>query len=75
MTDHGKVEQRQIIDSGNWMVRSGLILLGSMLIAGGLFVVEHRTHVFTDNAFLIALLTLCIGVHFFMHRGHGNGGR
>lgn len=36
---------------------------------------EHRVHLFTGTAVLIALLALCVGMHFFMHGGHaGHGG-
>jgi hypothetical protein len=27
----------------------------------------------TGNTFIIALLAFCVGVHFFLHRGHDPG--
>lgn len=43
-------------------------------VAGVLLVYEHRMHVFTGDALLIGLLAACIGVHLFMHGGHGRRG-
>jgi hypothetical protein len=41
---------------------------------GVMLVYEHRMHVFTGDAVLIGLLAACIGVHLFMHAGHGRHG-
>ena len=54
--------------------RDGVVLLAFLAIAGILLVYEHRVHVFTGNGVLIALLAACIGMHLFMHGGHGHGG-
>lgn len=40
-------------------------------VIGVLLIYEHRMHVFTGDALLIGLLAACIGVHLFMHGGHG----
>jgi peptidoglycan/LPS O-acetylase OafA/YrhL len=40
-------------------------------VIGALLLYEHRIHVFTGDALLIGLLAACIGVHLFMHGGHG----
>jgi len=54
--------------------RAGMVLLAFLAIAGFLLVFEHRAHIFTGNGVLIALLAACIGMHLFMHGGHGHGG-
>lgn len=51
--------------------RAGVVLLAFLAIGGFLLVFEHRTHIFTGNGILIALLAICIGMHLFMHGGHG----
>jgi hypothetical protein len=56
------------------LTRSGLVLVGFLGIGGLLLAYEHRVHVFTGNAFLVALLALCVGMHFFMHGSHGGHG-
>jgi len=32
---------------------------------------EHRVHLFVGNGLLVLLLLGCVGMHFFMHGGHG----
>lgn len=56
-----------------WRSRAGMVLLGFAAIAGLLLTYEHRVHLFTGNGLLLAFLALCIGMHFFMHGGHGGG--
>ena len=51
--------------------RAGIVLLAFLAIAGFLLAFEHRAHIFTGNGVLIALLAACIGMHLFMHGGHG----
>ena len=46
--------------------------LGFLVIAGYFLFTEHRAHVLPYLPFL--LLLACPLMHFFMHRGHGNGG-
>ena len=45
----------------------GLIVLGA--IAAYFLLSEHRAHFFAALPFL--LLLACVGVHVFMHHGHG----
>jgi hypothetical protein len=52
-------------------LRLGTVLIGFLAIAGLLLVYEHRIHIITGNGVLIALLVLCVGMHVFMHSGHG----
>lgn len=54
--------------------RSAIVLVAFLAIAGLMLTYEHRVHIFTGNRILIALLALCVGMHFFMHRGHGGHG-
>jgi heme/copper-type cytochrome/quinol oxidase subunit 4 len=57
-----------------WMSRFGMVLL-VFLVIGGLFLVyEHRMHLLNGDLFPILLLLVCIGMHLFMHRGHGGHG-
>lgn len=57
-----------------WRSRTGMILIAFLAVAALLIGYEHRVHVFTGNGVLIALLALCVGMHFFMHGGHGGNG-
>ena len=54
-----------------WRSRTGLVAIGFVLIAGSLFLFEHRLHVLGYLPFL--LLLACPLLHVFMHRGHGHG--
>ncbi len=57
---------------GNFLrSRSGVAFLTLMTIAGLLLAYEHRAHVFTGTAMLVALLGVCIAMHVFMHGGRG----
>jgi heme/copper-type cytochrome/quinol oxidase subunit 4 len=51
--------------------RSGFALLVFLAIGAFLLASEHRAHIFTSNGFLVLLLIACVGMHFFMHGGHG----
>lgn len=52
---------------------SGLTLCIFLAVAGVFLWVEHRGHVLGALPLLLPLL-ICIGMHFFMHRGHGGHG-
>ncbi|MGF1610265.1 MAG: DUF2933 domain-containing protein [Kiloniellales bacterium] len=53
----------------------GWALCTFLLVAGVLLSIEHRAHILGVLPLLLPLL-ICIGMHFFMHRGHGgHGGR
>lgn len=59
-------------NGGFWTSRSG-IALAIFLVVGGLFLIyEHRIHLLTGSTPIVALLALCVGVHFFLHR-HADG--
>ena len=51
--------------------RTGLVLLGFVVIAGALLLTEHRAHVL--GALIYLPLLLCPLMHMFMHGGHGHG--
>jgi len=57
-----------------WKSRSGMVLITFLAVAGLLLAYEHRVHIFTGSGILIALLALCVGMHMFMHGGHGSHG-
>ncbi len=55
-----------------WRSPTKLPLVVFLAIAGYFLWTEHRAHVIE---FLPWILVLgCVGMHFFMHRGHGHGG-
>lgn len=56
-----------------WRSRTGLALLVFLAFAGFLLVTEHWAHVVGILPLALPLL-LCLGMHFFMHGGHGHGG-
>lgn len=43
-------------------------------VAALLLVFEHWTHIGGSNVLTSALLLACVGMHFFMHAGHGSHG-
>jgi hypothetical protein len=56
-----------------WRSPVGLVLCGFLAIAALLVLLEHRAHLLGLWP-LAALLLVCGGMHFFMHRGHGGHG-
>jgi Protein of unknown function (DUF2933) len=52
--------------------RYGLGLLVFLSIAGYFLWAEHQAHIM-GFAPLVLLLGACLGMHFFMHGGHGGG--
>lgn len=50
-------------------------MLGFAALASLLLAYEHRVHLFTGSGLLLVFVALCVGMHFFMHGGHGGGGR
>ena len=51
---------------------TGLVLLAFLAIAAFFLITEHTAHVFGILPY--ALLLLCLVLHLFMHRGHGDHG-
>jgi len=56
---------------GFWRSRAGTTFLVFLAIAALLLGYEHRVHLFAGNGLLVLLLLGCVGMHFFMHGGHG----
>jgi DUF2933 family protein len=52
--------------------RTGLVLLGFIIIAGALLFTEHRAHVL--GLLLWLPIFACPLMHLFMHGGHGGHG-
>lgn len=75
MSEHNHAHHGPPPSSGFWRSRAGMVLIGFASIAGLLLAFEHRTHLLTGNGILLVLLALCVGMHFFMHGGHGGGNR
>lgn len=50
-------------------IRTKFILIGSLVIIGSYLFFEHRVHILGNAQYL--LFALFIGMHFFMHVGHG----
>jgi hypothetical protein len=50
--------------------RTGLVLIGFLIIAGALLFTEHRAHVL--GALVWLPLLACPLMHLFMHGGHGS---
>ncbi|MGE3702551.1 MAG: DUF2933 domain-containing protein [Hyphomicrobiaceae bacterium] len=58
---------------GLFVSRANLVLLVFLGVGGFYLVSEHWAHLLGAGPLLL-LLGLCIGMHFFMHRGHGEHG-
>ena len=54
-----------------WRSPTGLTLGVFLVVAGVLLVLEHGAHLLGASPLLL-LLGVCIGMHFFMHGGHGS---
>ena len=55
---------------GAWRSPAVLTLCVFLFIAGLFLWLEHRAHLLGALPLLLPLL-ICVGMHFFMHRGHG----
>ncbi len=49
-----------------------LALFVALALLGVILLYDHRFHVFTGDGLIALLLAACVGMHFFMHRGHGD---
>lgn len=72
MTFHDHSDTGIPRQSGSRSFRTGLVLLGFLVIAGALLFTEHRAHVL--GALIYLPLLLCPLMHLFMHHGHGGHG-
>ena len=51
---------------------AGFVLCVFLAIGGVFLLFEHRVHLL--GAWPLLFLLICVGMHFFMHRGHGGHG-
>ncbi len=65
-----KPEQDRSGNPGFLRFRYGLTLLAFLAVAGFLLWEEHEAHILGSLPLLL-LLGACVGMHFFMHGGHG----
>ena len=56
------------ITSSFWRSRSGIVLLGFLIVIGFFLITEHTAHVLGALPFL--LVAACPVMHLFMHHGH-----
>jgi hypothetical protein len=54
-----------------WRSPAGIALGVFLVVAGLLLVLEHGAHLLGASPLLL-LLGVCVGMHFFMHGGHGS---
>jgi hypothetical protein len=57
-----------------WRSRAGLYLIVAFLLGGLLLGYEHRVHIFASSWIIYLPILICVGMHFFMHGGHGGHG-
>lgn len=57
-----------------WRSRVGIYLIVALVIGGVMLIYEHRIHILGSAWLLWLPLLLCVGMHFFMHGGHGGHG-
>lgn len=55
-----------------WRSPGGIAFCAFIAVVGLLLVLEHRAHVL--GALPLVLILLCVGMHLFMHGGHGSRG-
>lgn len=74
MTHHEQAPVDQKLDEGRQRpflnTPTGFAFCVFLVIAGIFLWIEHRAHIFGALPLLL-LLMICLGMHFFMHRGHG----
>ena len=58
-----------------WKSRAGIYLIVALVLGGLLLGYEHRVHILGSGLLIWLPLLLCIGMHFFMHGGHGGHGK
>jgi len=74
MSDHEHSQHGTSPPDKFWRSRAGMVLIGFAAIAGLLLAYEHRAHLLSGDGLLLVFLAVCIGMHFFMHGGHGGHG-
>lgn len=74
MNDRHGADHRHAPTGGFWRSRSGILLLAFLGFGGLLLAYEHRVHLAAGDGLLALLLLACIGIHLFLHGGHGGHG-
>ena len=54
--------------------RAGIALTVFLIAVGFLLLFEHQAHIPGDYYLLGLILAFCVGIHLFMHGGHGGDG-
>jgi hypothetical protein len=77
MTQHEHSPKKSNLNEGRkrpFLNTPAGLALGVFLAVAGIFLwLEHRAHILGAMPLLI-LLAICLGMHVFMHRGHGGHG-
>ncbi len=73
-SDHGDHPVEQVRPQSFWRSRAGTYLIVALVVAGLLLAYEHRAHILGSSWLLWLPLLICVGMHFFMHGGHGRSG-
>ena len=58
-----------------WRSRAGIYLIVALAGGGLLLGYEPRVHLLGSGLLIWLPLLLCVGMHFFMHGGHGGHGK
>jgi hypothetical protein len=67
-TNAGEERKRPFLSTPAGFVLSVFLAIGAVFLW-----LEHRAHILGTLPLLLPLL-LCLGMHFFIHRGHGGHG-
>ena len=68
-TNAGRDRKRPFLSTPAGFVLSVFLAIGAVFLW-----LEHRAHILAVLPLLLPLVA-CLGMHFFMHRGHGRGDR
>jgi len=68
--DHHQ-QDRPLQPPSFWRSRAGIYLIVALVLSGLLLGYEHRVHVWSSGLLIWLPLLICVGMHFFMHGGHG----
>lgn len=57
-----------------WRTKAGRYMIIALTVSGLLLGYENRAVILSSGLLLWLPLLLCVGMHFFMHKGHGGHG-
>jgi len=72
MTNHDHSGHEPPPSGSFWRSRTGAVLIAFLAVGALLLAYEHRVHIFVGGWFPAVQLALCVGMHLFQHRGHGD---